>query len=222
MLLSLWSCSFSFSIFSPYFIITTATLLQHSLFAPLALACASTSAFAPPQTSGVAFKPLAAASTLPGAEVDSTGNNVAVKNLLLNVESSGLLTKVAQSGLLSKAQAAGISLSKLEPLLALAAENPEILVLVEAAGPELLPLLPTLVDLAPPLLPILATAITVPSGVIGGAGLASAAAAFAAVVAIPDDTVAQVAAQTLIVGIFGLAVPVASLAGAAVIGKLTK
>eukprot|EP00545_Synedropsis_sp_CCMP1620_P009973 CAMPEP_0119012544 /NCGR_PEP_ID=MMETSP1176-20130426/6896_1 /TAXON_ID=265551 /ORGANISM="Synedropsis recta cf, Strain CCMP1620" /LENGTH=197 /DNA_ID=CAMNT_0006965527 /DNA_START=41 /DNA_END=634 /DNA_ORIENTATION=- len=188
-----------------------------------ALACASTSAFAP-QPSSFATRSTSslAASTLPGAEVDSTGNNVAVKKLLVGIESSGLLTKVAKSGLLSKAQDAGISLSKLEPLLALAAENPEILVLVEAAGPELLPLLPTLVDLAPPLLPLLANVISVPSGVIGGAGLASAAAAVAAVIVIPDDTVAQVAAQTAIVGVLGLAVPVASLVGATVIGKLTK
>lgn len=187
---------------------------------PAALACASTNAFAPQPSVG-ATKPLAA-STLPGAEVDSVGNNVAVKNLLLNVEDSGLLSKVAKSGLLSKAQKAGISLSNLEPLLALAADQPDILILVEAAGPEVLPLLPTLVDLAPAALPLLATAISVPPTVIGGAGLASAAAAAAAVIAIPDDTVAQVAAQTLIVGIFGLAVPVASLAGSAIIGQLTK
>lgn len=183
--------------------------------------CASTSAFAPQPASFTVSKPLAA-SSLPGAEVDPYGNNVAVKKLLMDVESSGLLTKVAQSGLLSKAQAAGISLTKLEPFLALAAENPEILVLVEAAGPELLPLLPTLVDLAPPALPLLAAAISIPSGVIGGAGLASAAAAVAAVVVIPDDTVAQVAVQTLIVGVFGLAVPVAAAVGSTVIGKLTK
>jgi len=107
-------------------------------------------------------------------------------------------------------------------LLQLAADNPEILVLVEAAGPELLPLLPTLVDLAPPVLPLLALAISIPAPVIGGAGLASAAAAFVAVGIIPDDTVVEVAAQTLIVGVLGLTVPVLSLAASAVIGKLTK
>jgi hypothetical protein len=153
--------------------------------------------------------------------VDNLGNNIAVKNLLINVEQSKLLSKVAQSGLLSKAQEAGVSLSKLEPLLKLAAENPSILVLVEAAGPELLPLLPTLVDLAPPALPLLALAISIPPPVIAGAGLASAATAVAALGAIPDDTVLQVAAETLIVGIFGLAVPVVSLVASAVLGKLT-
>ena len=193
------------------------TLSNSSLQQTLALVCASTSAFAP-QPSAFVSKALSA--SIP--TVDNLGNNLAVKSLLLNVESSGLLTKVARSGLLSKAQEAGISLSKLEPLLQLAADNPEILVLVEAAGPELLPLLPTLVDLAPPVLPLLALAISIPAPVIGGAGLASAAAAFVAVGIIPDDTVVEVAAQTLIVGVLGLTVPVLSLAASAVIGKLTK
>ena len=52
--------------------------------------------------------------------------------------------------------------------------------------------------------------------------MASAAAAFVAVGIIPDDTVVEVAAQTLIVGVLGLTVPVLSLAASAVIGKLTK
>jgi hypothetical protein len=61
-------------------------------------------------------------------EVDSIGNNIAVKELLLDVENKQLLSKVAASGLLSKAQKAGITLSSLEPLLDLAAGNPDILV----------------------------------------------------------------------------------------------
>ena len=55
-----------------------------------------------------------------------------------------------------------------------------------AAGPEILPLLPTLFDLAPPVFPILALTISIPAPVIGAAGLASAAAAFVAVGIIPD------------------------------------
>jgi len=140
---------------------------------------------------------------------------------LTDVESSGLLTKVAQSGLLSNAAAAGISLKKLEPLLALAAENPDILVVVEAAGPELLPLLPKLIELAPPALPLLAAAVKISPGLLSAAGLASFAAAVGAVVVIPDDTVAEVAAQTLAVGVLGAA-GAASLAGSAVLGKITK
>jgi hypothetical protein len=151
--------------------------------------------------------------------VDTYGNNVAVKNLLEKVENEQLLSKVAASGLLSKAQEAGISLSKLEPLLLEISENPDILILVEASGPELLPLLPKIVDLAPGALPLLATAITVPTPVISAAGIGALGAAAFAVAAIPDDTVANVALQTLAVG---LAVPAAaaSFVGATILGKL--
>jgi len=154
-------------------------------------------------------------------EVDYLGNNIAVKTLLEDVESSRLLTQVAQSGLLSKAQEAGLTLSKLEPLLALAAENKEILILVEAATPEVLPILPKLVDLAPGALPLLASAVAIPPSALSALGLASLAGAVGAVVVIPDDTVLQVAEQTLVVGLLGAA-GVASLAGSAILGKIFK
>jgi hypothetical protein len=159
--------------------------------------------------------------TVYGKEVDSIGNNIAVKNLLENVERSRLLSAVASSGLLSKAQRAGISLSKLEPLLALAAENPDILILVEASGPELLPILPTIVNLAPGALPLLALAISIPPVIIGAAGVGALGAAVGAVALIPDDSVAFIALQTFIVL---LAVPLAgaSIAGAGILGNLTK
>jgi Protein of unknown function (DUF1118) len=154
-----------------------------------------------------------------GEEVDFIGNNIAVKDLLQKVESTKLLSKVAASGLLSKAQASGITLSKLEPLLAQAAEYPEILILVEASGPELLPILPKIVELAPGALPLLASAISIPTPIIGFAGVVALGAAIGAVVLIPDDTVINVAAQSLTVG---LALPLAgaSFAGAAILGKL--
>ena len=154
-------------------------------------------------------------------EVDSIGNNVAVKNLLTKVEDSRLLSKVAASGLLSKAQKAGISLSKLEPLLALAVDYPDILILVEASGPDLLPILPTIVDIAPGALPLLAGAIGVSPSLIQGGGVAILGAAALAVAAIPDDSVANVALQTLAVG---LALPAAGAAivGGSILGKLTK
>jgi hypothetical protein len=154
-------------------------------------------------------------------EVDYLGNNVAVKEFLEDVESSGLLTKVAQSGLLSKAQEAGLTLSKLEPLLALAAENKEVLILVEAATPEVLPLLPKLVEIAPGALPLAAAAISIPPSALSALGLASLAAAVGTVVVIPDDTVLEVAVQTLSVGLLGAA-GVASLAGSAILGKILK
>ena len=137
------------------------------------------------------------------------------------VEGSGLLTKVAQSGLLSKAQEAGVSLSKLEPVLALIAkDNKSILILVEAATPELIPILPKLVELAPAALPLLAFAITVPPFFIQVLGLGSLGAAFAIVQIVPDDTVVEVALQTAAVGVLGVVAPAASFIGAAVLGKL--
>jgi hypothetical protein len=155
-------------------------------------------------------------------EVDQVGNNIAVKNLLQDVEASGFLTKVAQSGLLSKAQEAGLTLSKLEPLLALAAENEEVLILVEASTPELLPILPKLLALAPPTLPLLASAVTIPPVVLQFLGLASLAGAAGAVYLIPDDTIVEVAAQTLAVGVLGVGVPAASFIGATILGKIFK
>lgn len=190
-----------------------------------ALLCASSSAFIVVQqplqqvrASASAAGPLYYSEL--AAEVDQFGNNVKVKELLETAERQRLLTAVAQSGLLSKAQKAGISLSKLEPLLALIADNPDVLVLVEASGPDLLPILPTIVDLAPAALPLLAAAVSVPPPAIGAAGAAALAAAAAAVVTIPDDSVANVALQTLIVG---LSLPLAGAAfvGSALLGKLT-
>lgn len=121
--------------------------------------------------------------------------------------------------MLSKAQDAGLSLTKLEPLLALAADNPEILVLVEAATPELLPLIPKIVSIAPGALPLLAQAVTIPPVVLSAVGLACFAGAAGAVVVIPDDTLLQIAGQTFAAGALGAA-GAASLVGSAVLGKV--
>mmetsp|Transcript_44314 Transcript_44314/g.65756 ORF Transcript_44314/g.65756 Transcript_44314/m.65756 type:complete len:220 (-) Transcript_44314:193-852(-) len=198
-------------------------MVKLSLLVGAIAAVSSVSAFAPPgQQSRTPFlaQPLTA-TALPGSEVDSTGNNIAVKDLLLSVEDSGLLTKVASSGLLSKAQKAGISLSKLEPLLMLASENKDVLVLVEASGPEVLKLLPTVLALAPPALPLLGAAISIPAVAIQAAGLGALGVAGAAVTLIPDDTVVQVAEQTLIVGLM-LPLAVLSVVGGGILGSLTK
>lgn len=186
----------------------------------VALVAATATAFAPSGTVQRGRSCVSLGASL-ADEVDSTGNNMVVKKLLIDVESSGLLTKVAQSGLLSKAQAAGLSLSKLEPLLALAAENKEVLILVEAATPEVLPILPKLVELAPPALPLLATAVSVPPAALSAAGLAAFAAAAGVVILVPDDSILQVAEQTLAVGVLGAA-GAASLAGSVILGKLFK
>lgn len=174
------------------------------------------SAFAPApvaRTGGVSLRESLA------REVDPVGNNIAVKKLLQDVESAGLLSKVAESGLLSKAQEAGLTISKLEPLLELAADNEEILILVEAATPELLPLFPTIVQIAPGALPLLASAVSIPPAALTVLGAGSLAAAAGAVVVIPDDTLLQIAGQTLAVGTLGAA-GAASLVGSVLLGKL--
>jgi len=109
-----------------------------------------------------------------------------------------------------------------QPLLKLASENPDTLLLVEAAGPDLLPLLPTIVDTAPALLPILGAAISIPPTIIASGAVVGPAAAYAVVSALPDDSVASVAIQTLAVALLGLTVPVVSLIGAKIIGDITK
>jgi len=184
-----------------------------------ALFATTANAFVPATPNTFVSKPLMAASF---SEVDEIGNNIAVKKLLSQVEESGLLTKVAQSGLLSKAQDAGISLSKLEPLLALAAENDDVLILAEAATPELLPLLPTIVELAPQGLPLAVAALDISPGTLQSLAIASVAAAGAGVYFIPDDTIVQVAAQTLLVAALGVAAPAASLIGAEIIKIIKK
>jgi len=152
--------------------------------------------------------------------VDSYGNNIAVKNLLTQVESSGLLTKVASSGLLSKAQDAGITLTKLEPLLALSKDYPEVLVLAEAAGPDLLPILPKVVDLAPGALPLLASGLKLlDANTLQTASLAALVAAGGLVAVVPDDTVLEVAAQTLGAGAL-VGVAAASSVGAGIVKKV--
>jgi len=187
----------------------------NKLVTPLGLLATTANAFAPVPVTSFNTQLNAAASP----KVDNVGNNILVKDLLSSVETSGLLTKVAQSGLLSKAQASGISLSKLEPLLKLASENKEVLILVESVTPEVLPLLPKLLELAPPALPLLASAVTISPGILQTLGLGALAAAGAGVAYIPDDSVVEVAAQTLLVGLMGAAAG-ASFVGSAVLGKI--
>merc|ERR1712238_462808 len=135
----------------------------------------------------------------------------------VQIESSGLLTKVAESGLLSKAQDSGLSLTKLEPLLALAAENEDVLIIAEAATPEILPLLPTVIGLAPPALPLLAQAIAIPPVALSAVGFASVAAA--AIIIIPDTSLLNVAGQTFAAGALG-GLGIASIGGGVVLGKI--
>lgn len=182
-----------------------------------ALLATSVAAFTP---AGTRRFNVVSLNALANPEVDSTGNNLAVKSLLAQVENSRLLTKVSRAGLLSKAQESGVSLAKLEPLLKLAAENKDVMILLEAAAPEALPILPKVVEIAPSALPLLGAAIQIPSGALLGAAAASVAAAGAGVYFIPDDSVAAVAAQTLLVGLLGVVAPAASVVGSVVLSKI--
>ncbi len=95
-----------------------------------------------------------------------------------------------------------------------------MLILTKAAGHDILPLLPTVVNLAPQALPLLALGLDIPPVALQAAALASLGATYGIFVILPDDTVVQVAAQTLAVAVLSVAAPVASLVGATVLGKI--
>ena len=208
--------------FSPFPFLFLSLKFVSSFFVLIraALLASTVGAFAPASSPRNTF--LTRTNAAATRRVDSTGNNIAVKELLTGIEASGLLTQVAQAGLLSKAKAAGISLTKLEPLLVLASENKDILILVEASGPDLLPLLPKIVELAPQALPLLGLLIQVSPGLLQVGAAASLAAAAATVVLVPDDTIVEVAAQTLAVAVLGGAIPIASLIGSTILKKVTE
>ena len=118
------------------------------------------------------------------------------------VEETQLLTKLAKTGLLSKAERAGVKLADLEPLLLFAEEN-GLVGLLGDLNDDLLPLLPLLVRLAPLGLPVLSLALG-----LGPLNFLLAIASFGGafvVTGLPDDSVTDVALQTLI------AVPLATL-----------
>lgn len=179
------------------------------------LFASNASAFAPTPKSRVSVsvqaKPL----------VDNNGNNIKIRDLLSKVDSSNVLTKVADAKLLSNAQASGITLSSLEPLLRAAGGNQEVMILLEAATPELLslPILPKVIEFAPGALPLLGNLVQIPTVALQLGGIASLASAAAAVTLIPDDTILQVAAQTLLVATLGLVIPVVSVGGSVVLSK---
>ena len=118
------------------------------------------------------------------------------------VEETQLLTKLAKTGLLSKAERAGVKLADLEPLLLFAEEN-GLVGLLGDLNDDLLPLLPLLVRLAPLGLPVVSLALG-----LGPLNFLLAIASFGGafvVTGLPDDSVTDVALQTLI------AVPLATL-----------
>jgi hypothetical protein len=103
--------------------------------------------------------------------------------------------------------------------LKLAASNKDVMILLEAAGPEALPILPKIVDLTPGLLPLLGAAIQISPSTLQTLAVGAVGAAAAGVYFIPDDSTTLIAAQTVLVGTCGAAAA-ASAIGATVLTKI--
>ena len=118
---------------------------KHALWYLLAASSFSPAAFIPARPA------TAVCSTVGAAEVDWYGNSLIVKKAFESAQESNLLQAVYDSKLLSRAEAAGVTLKSLEPVLAIASKNPEVLVLVESAGPDVYLSSPPLSTLPPAL-----------------------------------------------------------------------
>ena len=120
---------------------------------------------------------------------------------------------------MSKLDKAGVKLTTLGPLIK-QAEKLGALSLVEGKADQLLPLLNTAVDLAPALLPVAKGALSAGPTPFLLLAVASFVSALAVVGVIPDDSVSNVALQTLLAVPLGAIVPGACVVGAGVLSKL--
>ena len=132
-----------------------------------------------------------------------------------------VLTKTAQLGLLSRLDKAGFKLSTAKPLIKKADEL-DVLGVLEASSDKVLPILAKVIDLAPGLLPLAAPVLNTPPTVLFGTGLASLAAAFAVITLIPDNTVNDVALQTVLVIPLATIIPAVTFIGGGILGKISK
>ena len=132
-----------------------------------------------------------------------------------------VLTKTAQLGLLSRLDKAGFTLSTAKPLIKKADEL-DVLGVLEASSDKVLPILAKVIDLAPGLLPLAAPVLNTPPIVLFGTGLASLAAAFAVITLIPDNTVSDVALQTVLVIPLATIIPAVTFIGGGILGKISK
>ena len=142
-----------------------------------------------------------------------------VDRLIGKVAQQKLLTQTAQLGVLSKLDKAGVKLTTLGPLIK-QADKLGALSLVEGKGEQLLPLINKAVDLAPALLPLTKGLIQGGPTPLIALAIVSLASALVVVGVIPDDSVSNVAVQTLIAVPRGAIVPGACGVGAAILGKL--
>lgn len=133
----------------------------------------------------------------------ATDTKAILKRTLERTDEVGLLTKLANTGLLRKASNAGVKFADLEPLLKLA-DDQGLLYVLDAVSEDALPLLPTLVETAPAVLPLAAGALSIPAPLYFLLALGCPLGAYEITQIIPDDTVVNIALQTL------LAVPLAT------------
>lgn len=121
--------------------------------------------------------------------------------------------------MLTRLENAGFTLTTAAPLLIFADEN-DLLGVLEASSDKVLPLVAQAIDLAPGLLPIAAIALKTPPPVFFGAAAASAAACVGAILLIPDDSIASIAAQVALAVPLGLLLPGGLTVGGVVLSKL--
>lgn len=116
---------------------------------------------------------------------------------------------------------AGFTLSTAVPLLKKADELDAIGVL-EASSDKLLPLVAKGIELAPALLPLAGVALKTPPTVLFGGAAAALAATGAEILLIPDDSIVNIALQTIIAVPLGAILPGALGVGGVILSKLSK
>ncbi|CAM9848464.1 unnamed protein product [Discosporangium mesarthrocarpum] len=148
------------------------------------------------------------------------GAETTIPDLLIKTEELKLLSQASKLGLLGKLEAAGLTLKDVERLLPLADEL-DVIGLAQGLGPSILPLAPKVLDAAPSLLPILSAALSIPAPTLFAGAAASVAAGVAVIIAIPDDSVTNIALQTFLAVPLVLIAPAAFAVGGVVLSSLS-
>ena len=105
------------------------------------------------------------------------------------------------------------------PLLILA-EELDLVGVLGASSDKVLPLLAKGIELSPALLPVAGQVLKLPSPALFGGAAASLLAAFATITLIPDDSILNVALQTVLVVPLGALIPGALGVGGFILSKL--
>lgn len=121
--------------------------------------------------------------------------------------------------MLSRLEKSGFTLKTAVPLLVLA-DDLDLIGVLEASSDKVLPLVATGIEAAPALLPLAGVALKQsPTSLFAGAAL-SAAAAAGVIVAVPDDSVVNIALQTALAVPLGAILPGALAVGGVLLSKL--